>query len=117
MPDFLKKAARKTRQICHEDEVALAALFIRPRHGEQTKRLGAPGGALSKVDKLADKTLLLPLIEAFDATGRYQEIVPISAVQGTGTDDLVRIVAEHLPMGPRLFPEQMYTDQIGRAHV
>lgn len=70
--------------------------------------------ALNKVDKLADKTRLLPLIDGFHATGRYQAIVPISAKEGIGVDDLVRVVAGRLPMGPRLFPEEMYTDRAER---
>lgn len=54
MPDFLKKASKRTSDICADDEPPLAALFCRPRQGDETKRLGTPGGALSKVSKLAD---------------------------------------------------------------
>lgn len=54
MPDFLKKAAKRTEAVCDGDEAPLAALFCRPRSGDTTKRLGAPGGAISKVGKLAD---------------------------------------------------------------
>ena len=31
--------------------------------------------------------------------------------RGTGVDDLVRVVADTLPMGPQLYPEEMYTDR------
>ena len=54
MPDFLKKASKRTGDICADGETPLAALFCRPRTGEQTKRLGTPGGRLSKVSKPAD---------------------------------------------------------------
>ncbi|MGI9623136.1 MAG: hypothetical protein ACR2PK_09900 [Acidimicrobiales bacterium] len=54
MPDFLKKASRHTKKICHDDETPLAALFVRPLKGSEAKRLGTPGGALSKVTKFAD---------------------------------------------------------------
>jgi hypothetical protein len=54
MPDFLKKASKRTSDICADDEPPLAALFCRPRQGDKSKRLGTPGGALSKVSKLAD---------------------------------------------------------------
>lgn len=54
MPDFLKKAAKQTREVCGEAEEPLAALFTRPRVGEDVKRLGTPGGRTSKMSKLAD---------------------------------------------------------------
>lgn len=54
MPDFLKKASRQTKKICPDDETPLAALFVRPLKGSEAKRLGTPGGALSKVTKFAD---------------------------------------------------------------
>jgi GTP-binding protein Era len=68
-------------------------------------------GALNKVDRLRDKTTLLPIIEALDASERFAAIVPISAQHGTGVDDLVRVIADRLPLGPRLYPEDMYTDR------
>lgn len=78
MPDFLKKAAKRTDEICGEDETPLAALFCRPRVGDQTKRLGAPGGALSKVGKLADSA---------DATGDEDAVAvdPRDAMFGQNT--------------------------------
>jgi len=55
MPDFLKKARRRVDAVCPDDEARLAALFIRPGAGDETKRLGAPGGTLGKVAPLADQ--------------------------------------------------------------
>jgi len=70
--------------------------------------------ALNKVDQLDDKAVLLPLLEAFAATGEYAAIVPMSAKRGQGTEALAREVAAILPPGPRLFPEEMYTDRAER---
>lgn len=70
--------------------------------------------ALNKVDRLADKESLLPVLEAFGATGDYQAIVPISALKGQGTEQLAEEVAKLLPEGPKLFPEEMYTDRAER---
>ncbi len=67
--------------------------------------------ALNKVDRVKDKSALLPMLQAFDATGKFAAIVPISARRGQGTDDLVDEVAKHLPVGPRLYPEDMFTDR------
>ncbi len=52
MPDFLKKAAKRANAECGDDETTIAALFCRPRTGEQTRRLGAPGGATEKVGQV-----------------------------------------------------------------
>ncbi len=55
MPNLLKKAEKRTREVCAEDETAIAALFIRPAGDGKTKRFGTPGGALAKVAPLADQ--------------------------------------------------------------
>lgn len=69
---------------------------------------------LNKIDRVGDKDQLLPMIEAYYATGRYAEIVPISAQRGDGLERVITAVAERLPIGPRLFPEDMYTDRAER---
>ena len=48
MPDFLRKATKQTAKVCEVDEPPVAALFVRPRIGDETKRLGAPGSAVSR---------------------------------------------------------------------
>ncbi len=70
--------------------------------------------AVNKIDRLGDKKELLPIIEAFSASGRYQEIVPISARDADGLDRILREIARRLPLGPRLFPEDMVTDRAER---
>lgn len=54
MPDFTKKAAKPVAAVAHDGETARAALFVRPCTGETAKALGAPGGVLSRVGRLAD---------------------------------------------------------------
>ncbi len=70
--------------------------------------------ALNKVDRVADKSELLPAIAAYAETGLYAAIVPISARTGSGVSGLEREIAVRLPLGPRLFPEEMYTDRAER---
>ena len=70
--------------------------------------------AVNKIDQLADKAELLPIMAAYDALGSYAEIRPISARTGDGVDELVAAIARRLPEGPRLFPEDMYTDRAER---
>ncbi|MFN3215218.1 MAG: hypothetical protein ACE367_01850 [Acidimicrobiales bacterium] len=54
MPDFAKKAAKRVAAVAHDGEITRAALFVRPCTGETAKALGAPGGVLSHVGRLAD---------------------------------------------------------------
>lgn len=66
--------------------------------------------ALNKVDRLA-KPKLLPLIDAFAKAFRFSSIVPISAQQGAGCQELLQEIWKHLPEGPPYFPEDQVTDQ------
>jgi GTPase len=66
--------------------------------------------ALNKVDGLP-KEKLLPLIEAYNKAFEFAAIVPISALKGTGTDDLLGEIFRLLPEGEPYFPEDQVTDQ------
>ncbi len=66
---------------------------------------------LNKIDLLADKRNLLPLIAQFQPLHSFQEIIPISALRKKGLDDLLHCVVKALPSGPRYFPEDQITDQ------
>ncbi len=87
--------------------------------GEQDHRaiqLAAKTGApvllvLNKVDRLPDKTRLLPLIEQYKADYAFADFVPVSALKGDGLADLRSAVIERLPEGPAYFPEDYVTDQ------
>jgi GTP-binding protein Era len=66
--------------------------------------------ALNKVDRLP-KPKLLPLIEAFAKAFEFAAIVPISALNGTGCDELLGEILKQLPEGEPYFPEDQVTDQ------
>jgi GTPase len=66
---------------------------------------------LNKIDLLADKSKLLPLIAQFQSLHDFKEIVPISALKKKGLDELLSCVVKALPNGPRYFPEDQITDQ------
>jgi GTPase len=66
---------------------------------------------LNKIDLLADKRDLLPLIAQFRSLHDFKEIVPISALKKKGLDELLQCVVKALPNGPRYFPEDQITDQ------
>ena len=66
---------------------------------------------LNKIDLLADKRNLLPVITQFQELHNFQEIIPISALKKKGLDELLECVVKALPNGPRYFPEDQITDQ------
>lgn len=66
--------------------------------------------ALNKVDRV-EKPKLLPLIEAFQKEFEFAAMVPISALKGSGCDDLVKEILRMLPEGEPYFPEDQVTDQ------
>jgi GTP-binding protein Era len=70
--------------------------------------------AINKVDLLRDKSTLLPLIDGYRQALAFEDIVPISAIDGTGVDALEDAVAKLLPEGQPLFPEEMLTDRAER---
>ena len=72
--------------------------------------------ALNKIDGIP-KVALLPLIDWFQRQQEFEAIIPISALDGDGVDDLETLLWERLPQGEPLFPEDMVTDQPERVIV
>src|SRR5690606_20565108 len=70
--------------------------------------------ALNKVDRLEARSELFPMLEAYHATGLFKEVVPISAARGDNVDRLLQVLAGLLPVGPRLYPDDMVTDRSER---
>jgi GTP-binding protein Era len=66
--------------------------------------------ALNKVDRVP-KPKLLPLIDAFQKAFPFSAIVPISAIKGSGCDELLGEILRLLPEGEPYFPEDQVTDQ------
>jgi GTP-binding protein Era len=76
-------------------------------------RLAASGRtailALNKIDRVR-RDRLLGLADALTAIGRFDPVFMISALTGDGVGDLKNYIAEHLPQGPWLFPEDQLSD-------
>lgn len=66
--------------------------------------------ALNKVDRLS-KPKLLPLMDAYQKAFPFSAIVPISALKGSGCDELLEEILRLLPEGEPYFPEDQVTDQ------
>ena len=65
---------------------------------------------LNKIDRLERREELFPMLEAYQATGRFAEVVPISGAKGDNVGRLLAVVGGLLPEGPRLYPADMVTD-------
>jgi GTP-binding protein Era len=65
---------------------------------------------LNKVD-LLKKHKLLPVIQRYNDFGLFDEIIPISAAQGDGTEQLVNLIFDTVAPGDALYPTEDYTTQ------
>jgi GTPase len=72
---------------------------------------------LNKIDKLTDKSKLLPLIESYQREYDWKAIVPISALKGEQVDQLLREILDSLPEAEPVFSADEFTDQSMRVLV
>ncbi|MCA0403220.1 MAG: GTPase Era [Proteobacteria bacterium] len=67
--------------------------------------------AINKVDKIAEKDELLPLIEKLNQEKDFAAIIPISAKTGIQIEALEEKIRGYLPEGPHLFSGEEFTDR------
>jgi GTP-binding protein Era len=72
---------------------------------------------LNKIDKLEERSALLPLIDWYRNEHEWREIIPISALKDEMTDVLIESALKHLPEGEPIFSEDELTDQSLRSLV
>lgn len=65
---------------------------------------------INKVDKLKKKEDILEVIAEYKKKSEYNEIVPVSAVNGTNIDELMNTIFNYLPEGPLYFDEETVTN-------
>lgn len=71
---------------------------------------------LNKIDQI-EESELFDLMKMYHAEGVFKEIVPISALKGRNTKELLKVVQKYLEEGPKYFPDYMITDQPERVLV
>ncbi|HED39858.1 MAG TPA: GTPase Era [Chromatiales bacterium] len=82
---------------------------------EKLKQVDAPVIlALNKLDKLGDRTELLPHIQQLSEKMSFREIIPVSASKGENVESLEATVTALLPASPPFFPEDQVTDKSER---
>jgi GTP-binding protein Era len=72
---------------------------------------------LNKIDKLEEKSLLLPLIDWYRKEYEWQDVVPLSALKDQMTDVFLESCLHHLPESEPIFAEDELTDQSVRVLV
>jgi len=70
--------------------------------------------AINKIDRLADKSALLPFLEKTARERDFAAMIPISAEQGTQLQDLLDTIRPHLPQQTWLFGDDEVTDRSER---
>lgn len=67
--------------------------------------------ALNKIDLLENKDELIKRIAEYSDIYDFDEVIPISALNGDGLDILLKIYTDSAVEGPHYFPDDMLTDQ------
>ena len=65
---------------------------------------------INKIDQVHPNDLL-PIIDSYQAVGKFEEFLPISARQGNGVDDLLKSLKDYLPEGPQYYASDEVTDR------
>ena len=95
------EGSAQDRLASEDTERVLAGLKLRNRKNAVL--------VLNKVDIIpAEQTL--PLIKHFGDTGAYNKIFIVSATNGEGVEPLARHLADAMPEGPLLYPEDQAAD-------
>lgn len=85
---------------------------------EQLKKAKTPVILLiNKIDKVQKKEELLLYIDAYRKEMEFDQIIPVSAKNGEGTEDLLKTIFDYLPYGPMFYDEDTVTDQPERQIV
>ena len=82
---------------------------------EKLKRLSCPIIlAVNKIDRVVDKTDLLPHLQALSVKAEFAELIPICAKNGDHLQQLETAVRSRLPVSPPCYPENQVTDRSER---
>lgn len=108
-----------TTALADVDVVVLVVEAGRWGTGEREIAAMLPDGtpvilAINKIDRMADKSQLLPFIESVAQEHTFAEIIPVSAEKGDGTQALLAAVSGYLPEGEAIYDADDFTDRSER---
>ena len=111
--------------VLDEVDVLLAVYDVSRPFGEEDRQAtdvaaafqGRCVRALNKCDLCSDAEIAAWLADASLPAEAQVPTAGVSAVRGDGIDQLIDVLLAHSPEGPRLYPEDMYTDQTPEFRV
>ena len=84
---------------------------------EKLKNISTPVFlVINKIDKVTEEEILLAIV-AYKDVCHFAEVIPVSALTGVNTDDLVSTILRYLPEGPMYYDEDTITDQPERQII
>ncbi len=84
---------------------------------EQLKKVNVPVFLIvNKIDTM-EKQDLLEAIVSYENSYPFEAVVPISAKEKDNIEEVVNLLEQHLPEGPKYFPDDMITDQPERLII
>jgi GTPase len=89
------------------EEIGRGDRFIAAETGSLRAKVVA---VVTKID-LVDRGALARQLVAVSGLADFADVVPVSAVTGDNLDELVAVLSRHLPASPRLYPDDMITDE------
>src|SRR5699024_5497744 len=64
---------------------------------------------LNQIDKVHQDELL-PIIEAYQNEMEFDEVIPVSAIDGNNVDRLLEVISSYLEEGPQYYPSDQVSD-------
>ena len=96
-----------------DEEIGRGDRFIAGEIGDLRATVVA---VVTKTD-LVSRAALMQQLLAVNELAEFADIVPVSAVSGEQLDDLVEVLTRHLPESPRLYPDDMLTEEPERVLI
>ncbi len=110
---YLNRAAASVLGYVEVVVFLIEALRWTEEDQEVLRRLESYSGpvvlAVNKVDRVADKSRLLPFLQEMAGRRSFAEVVPLAALKGDNVAALEQVIIRLLPAGEFLFPEDQIT--------
>ncbi|MDZ7621187.1 MAG: GTPase Era [Candidatus Competibacteraceae bacterium] len=110
---YLNRAAASVLGYVEVVVFLIEALRWTEEDQEVLRRLESYSGpvvlAVNKVDRVADKSRLLPFLQEMAGRRSFAEVVPLAALKGDNVAALEQVIIRLLPVGEFLFPEDQIT--------
>lgn len=112
--DFMLKSAYST---FNEVDLVLFMVNAAEKRGagdnfilEKIKNLRTPKFlVINKIDQVKPEELL-KIIMDYTSDNEFNEVIPISAIQGNNVDEMMVTIKKYMPEGPQFYPDDQVTD-------